>query len=118
MQRLFEDLPEAIENTRLIAERCRVVLDRRSLPGERTDDIVAEIRECATRALAGTGARVKVAVQMAKPASEIATRAGISTPVPDETGDVLTRLDEMSDRLQRLERMMVELKTLILTPRG
>ena len=55
----------------VIAERCRVVVDRRSLPGERTDDIVAEIRECAVRAVAGTGARVEVAVQMAKPASEI-----------------------------------------------
>ena len=55
----------------VIAERCRVVVDRRSLPGERTDDIVAEIRECAARAVAGTGARVEVAVQMAKPASEI-----------------------------------------------
>ena len=46
--------------TNVIAERCRVVVDRRSLPGERTDDIVAEIRECAARAVAGTGARVEV----------------------------------------------------------
>jgi acetylornithine deacetylase/succinyl-diaminopimelate desuccinylase family protein len=55
----------------VIAERCRVVVDRRSLPGERTEDIVAEIRECAARAVDGTGARVEVDVVMAKPASEI-----------------------------------------------
>jgi acetylornithine deacetylase/succinyl-diaminopimelate desuccinylase family protein len=61
----------------VIAERCRVVVDRRSLPGERTDDIVAEIRECAARALAGTGARVEVAVRMAKPASEIPADAPV-----------------------------------------
>jgi len=52
------------------------------------------------------------------PASDVATRAGVSTPTPDETSDVGARLDEMSDRLQRLERMMVELKTLIPTPRS
>ena len=55
---------------------------------------------------------------LAKPASEVATRAGVSTPVPAESGDVVARLGEMNDRLQRLERMMVELKTLILTPRS
>jgi hypothetical protein len=31
---------------------------------------------------------------------------------------VLARLDEMNDRLHRLERMIVELKTLVLTPRS
>jgi succinyl-diaminopimelate desuccinylase len=55
----------------VIAERCRVVVDRRSLPGERTEDIVAEIRECAAHAAGGTGARVDVTVVMAKPASEV-----------------------------------------------
>ena len=63
--------------TNVIAERCRVAVDRRSLPGERTDDIVAEIRECATRAVAGTGARIEVSVAMAKPASEIAADAPV-----------------------------------------
>lgn len=51
------------------------------------------------------------------PASEVAVRAGVSTPTPRASGDVHARLDEMSDRLQRIERMIVELKTLILTPR-
>jgi transcriptional regulator with XRE-family HTH domain len=52
------------------------------------------------------------------PAVELAYRAGVSTPVPEETGDVDRRLDEMSERLTRIERMIVELKTLILTPRA
>jgi acetylornithine deacetylase/succinyl-diaminopimelate desuccinylase-like protein len=63
--------------TNVIAERCRVVVDRRSLPGERTEDIVAEIRECAARAVEGTGARVEVHVVMAKPASEIPADAPV-----------------------------------------
>jgi acetylornithine deacetylase/succinyl-diaminopimelate desuccinylase family protein len=63
--------------TNVIAECCRVVVDRRSLPGERTEDIVAEIRECAARAVEGTGARVEVHVVMAKPASEISADAPV-----------------------------------------
>lgn len=49
--------------------------------------------------------------------AEVAVRAGVSTPVPSEPGDVHVRLDEMNDRLRHLERMMVELKTLLLTTR-
>ena len=63
--------------TNVIAERCRVVVDRRSLPGERTEDIVREIRECAAQAIDGTGARVEVSVVMAKPASEIPADAPV-----------------------------------------
>ena len=48
-------------------------------------------------------------------AAEVARRAGVSTPVPSEALDVDARLDEMNDRLKHLERMMVELKTLVLT---
>jgi len=50
-------------------------------------------------------------------AAEVAKRAGISTPIPDESGTVEQRLSEMNERLTRIERMIVELKTLILTPR-
>jgi len=50
-------------------------------------------------------------------AAEVAKRAGISTPIPDEGGTVEQRLSEMNERLTRIERMIVELKTLILTPR-
>ncbi|MDZ4869066.1 MAG: DNA-binding protein [Alphaproteobacteria bacterium] len=51
-------------------------------------------------------------------AAEVAKRAGISTPVPEESSDVSQRLSEMNERLTRIERMIVELKTLILTPRS
>lgn len=54
---------------------------------------------------------------LGQPAAEVAKRAGISTPVPDEGGDVTERLSEMNERLTRIERMIVELKTLILTPK-
>lgn len=50
-------------------------------------------------------------------AAEVAKRAGISTPIPDEGSSVEQRLSEMNERLTRIERMIVELKTLILTPR-
>jgi len=46
--------------------------------------------------------------------AEVASRAGVSTPVPDEPGDVRQQLAEMNDRLTRIERMIVELKALIL----
>ena len=49
--------------------------------------------------------------------AEVADRAGVSTPVPDETGDLKARVDEMNERLTRIERMIVELKTLILAPK-
>ena len=52
------------------------------------------------------------------PVAEVAKRAGVSTPVPQPGGDVEQRLSEMSEHLTRIERMIVELKTLILTPRG
>jgi len=51
------------------------------------------------------------------PSAEVAKHAGVSTPVPVEGGDVQQRLQDMSERLTRIERMIVELKTLILTPR-
>jgi hypothetical protein len=54
---------------------------------------------------------------LAVPAAEIAQRAGISTPVPQDGGDIGQRLAVMEERLSRIERMIVELKTLILTPR-
>ena len=50
------------------------------------------------------------------PVAEVATRAGVSTPVPVEPADVTARLDDMNERLGRLERTMVELKALV-TPR-
>lgn len=52
------------------------------------------------------------------PAAEIAVRAGVSTPVPAEAGDVAAQLAAMNERLTRIERMIVELKTLVLTAKG
>ncbi len=50
--------------------------------------------------------------------AEVADRAGISTPVPVQPGDIESRLEEMNERLTRIERMIVELKALVLTPRS
>jgi acetylornithine deacetylase/succinyl-diaminopimelate desuccinylase family protein len=61
----------------VIAERCQVVVDRRTLPGERAEDVVEELREVAAAAVAGTGARVEIAVLMAKPGSEVPETAPV-----------------------------------------
>lgn len=50
------------------------------------------------------------------PAQEIADRAGVSTPVPHvpvDAAETAAKLEELNGRLIRLERMMLELKTLI-----
>lgn len=49
--------------------------------------------------------------------ADVAKHAGISTPLPVQAVDAEQRLQEMSEQLTRIERMIVELKTLILTPR-
>jgi transcriptional regulator with XRE-family HTH domain len=67
-----------------------------------------ELRAAEVQALANY---LKVAV------GEVASRAGVSTPVPSGSGDVEQRLEEMNERLTRIERMIVELKALVLTPR-
>ncbi len=49
--------------------------------------------------------------------AEVADRAGISTPVPQapaDAGVTASKLEELNGRLIKLERMMVELKTLLL----
>jgi hypothetical protein len=50
------------------------------------------------------------------PPQEIAHRAGISTPVPRvaDASAMAERIEELNGRLIKLERMMVELKTLLL----
>jgi hypothetical protein len=66
-----------------------------------------ELRSAEVQALA---VFLKTAVE------EVASRAGVSTPVPPEPKAVEQRLEEMNERLTRIERMIVELKTLILQP--
>ncbi len=61
----------------VIAERCRVVVDRRMLPGERVEDVLRELEEVATAALTGTGARVEVRALMAKDGSEVPETAPV-----------------------------------------
>lgn len=51
--------------------------------------------------------------------AEVADHAGVSTPVPAELDDadlaaVVTRLDEMNGRLDRIERTLVDLKLMVL----
>jgi hypothetical protein len=54
--------------------------------------------------------------------AEIADHAGVSTPVPTEMSGadlatLLARMDEMSGRLERIERTIFELKILVLEQR-
>ena len=50
------------------------------------------------------------------PAAEIAARAGVSTPLPkDMSGDAVAQLNE---RLDRVERMLAEIKALVLDLRS
>jgi len=52
-------------------------------------------------------------------AAEIADRAGVSTPVPLETpADPSAALVELSERVARIERLLLELKSLMLDLRG
>ena len=61
------------------------------------------------------------------PVEEVASRAGVSTPIPSESGDapdgesnlgtVLERLDEMTHRLDRMERAVGDIKALLLDHR-
>lgn len=61
------------------------------------------------------------------PVEEVASRAGVSTPIPSEPGEtgaggsdlapVLERLDEMAHRLDRLERAVGDIKALLLDTR-
>lgn len=51
--------------------------------------------------------------------AQVADHAGVSTPVPGELDDadlssVVKRLDEMNGRLDRIERALVDLKSLVL----
>ncbi|WP_324669527.1 M20 family metallopeptidase [Geochorda subterranea] len=55
----------------VIAEACRVVIDRRTLPGESVDDVVDEIQRIAEEAIAGTGARVQSRPVMVVEPSEV-----------------------------------------------
>jgi len=63
---------------------------------------------------------------LAAPPAEIANKAGVSTPVqssspaPGHAGDsaVMAKLDEMNARLERIERAVADLQSLILATRS
>lgn len=59
---------------------------------------------------------------VATPAAEVVTRAGIATPAPKEAGHgdepaVLAKLEEMDQRLVRIERAIAELQSMIFATR-
>lgn len=57
------------------------------------------------------------------PAAEVVTRAGISTPVPQTDRNqvdpmaVMKKLEEMDERLQRMERAIADLQSMIIATR-
>ncbi|MFM9865724.1 MAG: DNA-binding protein [Micropepsaceae bacterium] len=80
------------------------------LSAEQVAELWKDQRELRAADVGALAAYLKVA------AAEVASRAGISTPVPPEPKAIDARLEEMNERLTRIERMIVELKTLILQP--
>lgn len=70
-----------------------------------------------------SGDVVMLARLLKVPADEIATRAGVSTPTPRATpanGDasvVLSKLEEMDQRLARMERAIAELQSMVIATR-
>ena len=50
------------------------------------------------------------------PAAEIATRAGVSTPLPKDTAE--NAVAQLNDRLDRVERTLGEIKALVLDLRS
>jgi transcriptional regulator with XRE-family HTH domain len=76
------------------------------------EDIWKDQRELSARDVAALASLLKVAPQ------EIATRAGVSTPVPSAVpGDLESfgaALADLAARLERLERSLIEIKSLLL----
>ena len=82
------------------------------LSAEQMLEVWKDQRELRAQQVAAIAAFLNVA------AADVANRAGVSTPVPSEAPDVDTRLEEINERLQRLERMMIELKALLVSARS
>jgi transcriptional regulator with XRE-family HTH domain len=51
------------------------------------------------------------------PATEVASRAGVSTPVPKDVSPDAAALTELAERLARVERALAEIKALLLEMR-
>jgi transcriptional regulator with XRE-family HTH domain len=61
-----------------------------------------------------------IAALLGAPAEDVATHAGISTPVPQtaDADDVGQSLAALSERLDRVERLLIEMKELLLDLKG
>lgn len=62
------------EAANLVADYCEAWIDRRFVPGERPEEIVAELRDTVARALEGSGANWEFAEAYAMPAFEESKR--------------------------------------------
>jgi hypothetical protein len=78
------------------------------LNGEQIGEVWKDQRE-----LSANDVRLLAAL-LAAPAAEIASRAGISTPVPTDPPPDATLLAALDARLARVERTLVEIKALLL----
>jgi transcriptional regulator with XRE-family HTH domain len=78
------------------------------LSSEQVAELWKDQRELRTADVQALASYLKVA------AVEVAKRAGVSTPVPADSKPVEQQLEEVNERLTRIERMIVELKTLVL----
>ncbi len=52
------------------------------------------------------------------PAAEVASRAGVSTPVPTEAAGDAVAIEDLRTRLARVEQSLAEIKSLILALHG
>jgi len=66
---------------------------------------------------------VMLARLLKAPADEVVTRAGIATPVPQNAGPqgdtsaVLKKLEELDQRMARIERALAELQSMVIATR-
>jgi hypothetical protein len=85
------------------------------LSREAVDEIWKDQREVAPNEV------TMLARLIGAPAADVVTRAGVATPMPREEGGdaapVLARLDEMDQRLARIERAIADLQSLIIATR-
>jgi transcriptional regulator with XRE-family HTH domain len=77
------------------------------LTGEQVEELWKDQRELRAQEV------LAIARFLNAPAAEIALRAGVSTPVPSEDADLAHRLDEMNERLRRIEDEITALKSLL-----
>lgn len=87
------------------------------LSRDEVDEIWKDQREISSNEV------VMLARLLGAPAAEVVTRAGISTPGPQSDHDqadssaVMKKLEEMDERLQRMERAIADLQSMIIATR-